>query len=156
MKHKWSIALLLVWIMLGSVTPIQAEENNGNLTIDIYRINQDKTKIDSTENKIKGTEEVFTDDSIQLENEIKQNEKNKESNSMNALFQKDFMKKQDTLSTNSLFQEQISVSNIQQDVKTESSANRWLFVTILFLVIAVLCFGIFLYLKKLNVGEPNE
>lgn len=156
MKHKWSIALLLVWFMLGFVTPVQAEENNGNLSIDINRINQDKTKIDSTENKINGIEDVFTDDSIQLENEIKQNEKNKESDSMNALFQKDFMKKQDTLSTNGLFQEQISVSNIQQDVKTESSANRWLFVTILFLVIAVLCFGIFLYLKKLNVGEPNE
>ncbi|MGX9134445.1 type VII secretion protein EssA [Rummeliibacillus sp. JY-2-4R] len=156
MKHKWSIALLLVWFMFGFNTPVQAEENNGNLTIDINRINQDKTKIDSTENKIKGTEDVFTDDSIKLENEIKQNEKNKESDSMNALFQKGFMKKQDTLSTNGLFQEQISVSNIQQDIKTESSANRWLFVTILFLVIAVLCFGVFLYLKKLNVGESNE
>lgn len=157
MKHKW----LCVSILTGSInlsnTTVLAEEDNGQLNIDINRINEDKTKVDTTDNNVVETEDLFTDESDQLEMYIKQTEKKEENSTLNSLFQKDFMNQEIELSTTQLFQEKISVSNIQlEEEKKESQMNRWLFFTILFTIITGLCFGIFFLQKKLNVGESNE
>lgn len=157
MKRKWLFASVATWAVFVSNTPAQADDNNGQLNIDINRINKDKTKIDSTDNNVVETEDLFTDESDQLENYMQQTEKKEENNTLNSLFQKDFMKQENNLSTNQLFQEKISVSNIQlEEETTESQMNRWLFVTILSIIIVGLCFGIFYLQKRLNVGESNE
>lgn len=157
MKHKWLCVSILTGSIILSNTTVLAEEDNGQLNIDINRINEDKTKVDTTDNNVVETEDLFTDESAQLENYIKQTKKKEENITLNSLFQKDFMNQEIELSTNQLFQEKISVSNIQlEEEKKESQMNRWLFFTILFTIITGLCFGIFFLQKKLNVGESNE
>ena len=139
--------------------PAQANEDNGQLEIDIHRINENKTKIDSTDNLVEGTEDLFTDESIKVENYLKQNEQRQEKTTVSSLFQKDYMTKQNinmSSATIHLFQEKLSVNNIQQEnSKTESQADRWLFITIIAMIIIILCIGLFLSLRKLNVGESN-
>lgn len=157
MKHKWLCVSILTGSIILSNTTVLAEEDNGQLNIDINRINEDKTKVDTTDNNVVETEDLFTDESAQLENYIKQTKKKEENSTLNSLFQKDFMNQEIELSTTQLFQEKISVSNIQlEEEKKESQMNRWLFFTILFTIITGLCFGIFFLQKKLNVGESNE
>lgn len=157
MKHKWLCVSIVIGAIILSNTTAYANEDNGQLNIDINRINEDKTKVDSTENNIAETEELFTDESVQLEKYIKQTEEKKDYSTLNSLFQRDFMKQDDNLRTDRLFQEKISMSNIQlKEEKMESQLNRWLFVTILLIIIVGLYFGIFRLLKKLNVGESNE
>lgn len=161
MKRKWLYVLIVIGAIILSITTttttVHADEDSGQLNIDINRINEDKTKIDSTENNISETEDLFTHESDQLEKYMKQTEKKEEYSTLNALFQKDFMKQDDNLRTDQLFQEKISMSNIQlEEEKTESQLNRWLFITILLIIIVILCFGIFRLQKKLNVGESNE
>lgn len=157
MKHKWLCASIVIGAIILSNTTAYANEDNGQLNIDINRINEDKTKVDSTVNNIAETEELFTDESVQLEKYIKQTEEKKDYSTLNSLFQRDFMKQDNNLRTDRLFQEKISMSNIQlKEEKMESQLNRWLFVTILLIIIVGLCFGIFRLLKKLNVGESNE
>lgn len=157
MKHKWLCVSILTGSIILSNTTVLAEEDNGQLNIDINRINEDKTKVDTTDNNVVETEDLFTDESDQLEMYIKQTEKKEENSTLNSLFQKDFMNQEIELSTTQLFQEKISVSNIQlEEEKKESQMNRWLFFTILFTIITGLCFGIFFLQKKLNVGESNE
>lgn len=157
MKHKWLCVSILTGSIILSNTTVLAEEDNGQLNIDINRINEDKTKVDTTDNNVVETEDLFTNESDQLEMYIKQTEKKEENSTLNSLFQKDFMNQEIELSTTQLFQEKISVSNIQlEEEKKESQMNRWLFFTILFIIITGLCFGIFFLQKKLNVGESNE
>ncbi|WP_170061461.1 type VII secretion protein EssA [Rummeliibacillus pycnus] len=159
MKYKWIGVLIICCAIVFPSLPAQANEDNGQLKIDINRINEDKTKNDSTDNLVEGTDDLFTDDSIKVENYLKHNEQMQEKNTLNSLFQKDYMGNPNTnisTATIQLFQEKLSVTNIQQEnSKTESLADRWLFITMITIIIILLCIGLFLSLRKLNVGESN-
>lgn len=140
--------------------PVQANEDNGQLEIEINRINENKTKIDSTENNVEGIDDLFTDESVQLETIIKNNEKKQTEDTLNSLFKKGFTEEQNNnLETTSaqLFQEKITLNNIKKEnLETKSSAYSWLFVTVIIIIIVILCGLLFLLLKKLNTGVSNE
>ena len=159
MKHKWLGTLIIGGAIVTTSIPAQANEDNGQLKIDINRINENKTKIDSTDNLVEGTDELFTDESIKVENYLKQNEQMQEKTTLNSLFQEGYMKEQNTnisSATEQLFQEKIAVNNIQQkSSKKESLADRWLFMTLITITIIFLSMGLFIFLRKLNVGEAH-
>lgn len=155
MKRKGIILLLIVIAWIMQAVSVQADEKNGQLDIDIHRINQNKTKVDTTDHSVEGTEDLFTDESLQLDKEIRQKETDKKSETLHSLFRNDFMEQQ-TPSTDQLFKQPISLSNIQQEETAESPAISWLFVTIIALIISLFCTGLFLLLKKLSVGETHD
>ncbi|MGG0658409.1 type VII secretion protein EssA [Rummeliibacillus pycnus] len=159
MKHKWLGAFIIGGAIITTSIPAHANEDNGHLKIDINRINENKTKIDSTDNLVEGTDELFTDESIKVENYLKQNEQMQEKTTLNSLFQEGYMNEQNTnisSATEQLFQEKIAVKNIQQkSSKKESLADGWLFMTLITITIIFLCMGLFIFLRKLNVGEAH-